>query len=226
MKTVLCWDIDGTLLTTGKAGIFAYEAAVKEVLGKEINLWELETGGLIDPEIAAKIIGLCNVEPTEDLISELLDIYGKRLPGCLGMKKGHAIEGVEEFLESIKDREDIKSIILTGNIKAGAEAKLEYYGLSKYFKYDGAFSDGMKYRASIACKAVEIVETQFKITDRKQIYVIGDTPYDIKCGKAIKAKTVAVCTGKYKYFDLKNYYPDYLINSISDSFLKVLKVTS
>ena len=35
MTTLLLWDIDGTLLTTAKAGVFAWGSAVRELTGRD-----------------------------------------------------------------------------------------------------------------------------------------------------------------------------------------------
>ena len=42
---VLFWDIDGTLLTTGRAGILAWEAAIRGSMGVECDLSEHGTSG-------------------------------------------------------------------------------------------------------------------------------------------------------------------------------------
>ena len=52
--TILFWDIDGTLLTTGKAGVPAWEAAVRETTGKEFQLSSIRVPGLTDYQIAAR----------------------------------------------------------------------------------------------------------------------------------------------------------------------------
>jgi phosphoglycolate phosphatase-like HAD superfamily hydrolase len=38
-------------------------------------------------------------------------------------------------------------------------------------------------------------------------YVIGDTPHDIACGKAIAARTIAVATGSYDADQLAAHEP-------------------
>lgn len=219
MSKVFCWDIDGTLLTTGKAGIFAYEEAVFELFNKKVDLWELETAGLIDPEIAAKILEHCLIEPSAQAINKLLEVYGQRLPLCLNKKNGHVMSGVKEFLERSSLNKGCFHMLLTGNILSGAKAKLEYYGLAKYFPKMGAFSDGMTSREEIAEKAFKIAQDKFKLKDVEQMYVIGDTPYDIRCGKAVGAKTIAVATGKYSVADLAKWCPDYNKECIDGALL-------
>ena len=219
MSKVFCWDIDGTLLTTGKAGIFAYEEAVFELFNIKIDLWELETEGFIDPKIAAKILKQCLIEPSEQAIHRLLEIYGQRLPICLNRKNGYVMKGVKEFIEKSSLYGKCFHMLLTGNTLSGAKAKLEYYGLINYFPEMGAFSDGMTRREEIAEKAFQIAQDKFKLKDVKHMFVIGDTPYDILCGKAIGAKTISVATGKYSLADLAKCGPDYNVECIDWTLL-------
>ena len=51
MTTVLFWDIDLTLLSTARAGIYAVEDAVREVLGIDADLQQLFTSGLTDFQV-------------------------------------------------------------------------------------------------------------------------------------------------------------------------------
>ena len=52
--TILFWDIDGTLLTTGRAGAPAWEAAVKAVTGRDFQLSSIRVPGLTDFQIAVR----------------------------------------------------------------------------------------------------------------------------------------------------------------------------
>jgi phosphoglycolate phosphatase-like HAD superfamily hydrolase len=51
----------------------------------------------------------------------------------------------------------------------------------------------------------------------ENIFVIGDTPRDIECGKAIGARTVAIATGNYSRADLEAHHPDFLFEDLSDT---------
>ena len=44
--TVLFWDIDGTLLTTAKGGVPAWETAVREVTRKDFELAQFRIAGI------------------------------------------------------------------------------------------------------------------------------------------------------------------------------------
>jgi phosphoglycolate phosphatase len=47
--------------------------------------------------------------------------------------------------------------------------------------------------------------------------VIGDTPSDVRCGRAIGARVVAVGTGFYSMDDLVAAEPDHLFEDFGDA---------
>lgn len=205
MTVHLFWDIDGTLLTTARAGIFALEDAAEEVLGERIDMSTMRTAGLTDAEIARD---LCASRGVQDpaAIGTFLAAYERLLPERLHWRQGRVLPNVRENLEALSTRDDVVSMLLTGNVAGGAEAKLRHYGLWEFFAgTGGAFSVEGIDRPSIARAARALVHEAY---DPATAYVIGDTPHDISCGKAIGARTVAVATGPgYTLAELSTYEP-------------------
>jgi phosphoglycolate phosphatase len=197
----LFWDIDGTLLTTARAGIFAWEEAADEVLGGAHDFSQLETAGLTDFEIAVLIAG----EDRRDDTVPLLRAYEAAVPGSLDRRRGHVMPNVRENLEVLAARDDVVSMLLTGNVEGGARAKLAHYGLLEFFeKTGGAFCVEGSDRPSIARRALELAASNGgEVPDGSRVVVIGDTPHDVSCGKAIGARTLAVATGGYAFEDLE-----------------------
>ena len=203
--TVLFWDIDGTLLTTNKAGVFAWNDAVREVIGRDFELLNIRIAGLTDYQIAVKTFETMGIEPDETRISRLVDRYGELLPASLPRKKGQVLPNVREILEHLRGRPDVRSYLLTGNTRAGAQAKLTHYDLIQFF-LDGAFAEDTGDRASIAGRALELARQAGPVAGDKA-FVIGDTPHDIHCAAAIDAKTIAVATGGYSIEELRAHAP-------------------
>jgi len=197
----LFWDIDGTLLTTGRAGIFAWERAVKEVFGREADFSRLSTAGVIDPEIAR--LASCQVceQPSDEQMTRVLRLYEAYLPSCLPLRRGRVLPNVREILEHLRGRPEVRSHLLTGNTRAGAAAKLRHYGLSGYFD-GGAFSDGCRGRDEVAVCADGVIEQAHR--GACQVFVIGDTPHDIQCAAAIGARAIGVATGDYGVDELRS----------------------
>jgi phosphoglycolate phosphatase-like HAD superfamily hydrolase len=210
--TILFWDIDGTLLTTGKAGVPAWEAAVKTVTGRDFQLSSIRVPGLTDFQIAIRTFEILDIEPDEETLCRMVRLYEEGLPEALPLKQGHVMPNVREILEHLQNRDDVRSYLLTGNTRGGAKAKLTHYGLFKYFP-DGAFAEDTRDRATIATRALELAQRSGPVAvDR--VFVIGDTPHDIDCANAIGAKTIAVATGGYTVDELATRAPWRIFNAL------------
>ena len=173
MTLVLCWDIDGTLLSTARAGIFAWEDATRDIVGQTVDFSALATAGLTDTEIAARILARFDPDPTPTAVGVLVRRYEALLPDRLHRRVG--------------------------------------YGLDHYFER-GAFADGVRDRGAIARRAVVVARELLGQEPRMEdTYVIGDTPHDIMCARAIGARAVAVASGSYGLADLEPHDPWWLI---------------
>jgi phosphoglycolate phosphatase-like HAD superfamily hydrolase len=202
--TILFWDIDGTLLTTGRAGAPAWDAAVREVIGRDYELTQFNIAGMTDYQIAAQTFAQLNVDRDEAALRRMVTRYEDLLPEHLPLKQGRVLPNVREILDALAGRPDVRSYLLTGNTARGARAKLTHYGLFDYFA-GGAFAEDTGDRASIARRAIELARQAGPVSDS---FVIGDTPHDIHCANAIGARTIAVATGGgYSLDDLRAHNP-------------------
>jgi len=202
-RSVLCWDIDGTLLTTGRAGIGAWEQAILETTGRQVSLAELHTAGLTDIEIARLLAVEAEPAASDALVAEIVSRYEAWLPVRLHDRRGRVLPGVREILEWNREQAAFPSLLLTGNTAAGAAAKLAHYGLDEFFPV-GAFASPLQVdRPSIAREASRLVGRMLGGEyPAERLVVIGDTPHDVSCGKAVGARTLAVATGAYSVVDL------------------------
>lgn len=215
MTLVLFWDIDGTLLVTGRAGILAWEGATEALLGQRVDFAQLHTAGRTDVEIAAGILAHFGLDPGRR--DELVWGYEGRLPESLGQRVGRVLPGVREILEAAHDRADVHSLLLTGNTAAGGRAKLAHYGLDRYFAH-GAFADGAPDRPAIAREAARLARRLVgDAFDAAHAFVIGDTPHDIRCAREIGARAVAVATGGHALADLERHEPWWALAELPDA---------
>jgi phosphoglycolate phosphatase len=222
----LFWDIDGTLLTTARAGIFALEEAADEVMGRRVDLTTLHTAGLTDAEICFLI-----ADEDAERAAAMLRRYAELLPAALPQRRGRVLPNVRENLDALSARDDVVNMLLTGNVAAGAEAKLRHYDLWDYFAdTGGAFSVEGSDRPSIARRARELAaEHGGEVPPGDRMVVIGDTPHDVSCGKAIGARTVAVASGPvYRLSELKACGPDVALEAlpVATEFAAVLRLDS
>lgn len=221
--TVLFWDIDGTLLTTAKAGVFAWEEAVRELTGREFELARMRIAGLTDYQIAARTFEALDIVADPQLLRRFVDRYGELLPSSLPRKQGHVMPNVRDILDRVHGRPDVRSYLLTGNTRAGARAKLTHYNLMQYFP-DGAFAEDTGERASIAVRALELARRGGAVAEDR-LFVVGDTPHDVECARAINARTIAVATGGYTIEELHACRPWRVFDELppAEEFVRLLE---
>lgn len=215
-KLVL-FDIDGTILWSGGAGEEALRGALRERFGRDDDLAKIEIAGNTDAKIARQIFALHGIEPTPENLARFLDSYLFHLEEKLPRMQGHLLPGVHGLLEKLHARPHVALALLTGNLARGAELKLAHYGVWHFFEF-GAFADDHHDRNELGrfarARARDAHGGEFPCGD---IFVLGDTPHDIACGKAFGAKTVAIATGNYSREQLAECGPDWVFEDLSDA---------
>lgn len=215
-KSLYLFDIDGTLITSGGAGVHSFTEAVRDFCGGTAPLEGINFAGNTDTGIARSVLRAAGIEPTGANVMGLLDAYLSILRRRMSLHDGRLLPGIIPLLDGLKEREDCVLALLTGNLAAGAEVKLTHYGVWHYFGF-GAYADDHHIRNELgpvaAARALEAHGEEFP---PGRIYVIGDTPRDIECGKAFGALTVAVATGNYPREELASHQPDFLFDDFSD----------
>jgi phosphoglycolate phosphatase-like HAD superfamily hydrolase len=209
------FDIDGTLLASGGAGKAALESAFTEVFGITLR-FQVPYSGRTDRAIARDLLGLHGVEPSHENWQKLLVGYLARLPDCLNRNQGRVLPGILAMLQTLQKRSDVAIGPLTGNVRAGARVKLGHYGLFEHFAF-GGFGDLHFDRDDVAREALAATHAHVgPHAVAECIWVIGDTPLDVKCARAIGAKVAAVATGSHSFDELVASSPDVLVNDFSD----------
>src|SRR5205823_138073 len=121
-----------------------------------------------------------------------------------------------ELLRQLAARSDVAVGLLTGNIRDGARVKLGHYGLFDFFSF-GGYGDRHLDRDDVAREALDVARQFLSGTvflDR--IWVIGDTPLDVRCARCIGVRVAAVCTGFHSSEELAAAEPDLLLTDLSD----------
>jgi phosphoglycolate phosphatase len=213
---VILFDIDGTLLLTGGAGQRGMERALEKVFGVTRPTENISAAGRTDFAITHDLFEFHGIRNTPDAWSSFAAEYFRQLPLALTELDGVVLPGVRELLDDLQRRENVRLGLLTGNFEQGAWLKLKHYGLDHYFQF-GAFGDSHHSRDDVAKLAYEATHRHCgQPVGADRVWVIGDTPADVACARAIGANVVAVATGMYTYEDLIPTYPDLLLHDLSD----------
>lgn len=224
VRTAVLWDIDGTLLTTARAGVAALEDGVREVLGRDVDLSRLPTSGLTDAMVARAILVELGLDADPAVEQALLDVYARELPVRLRQRRGRVMEGVVDIAESLARRPDVVMGLLTGNVVAGARAKLTSYGLDRYFDFElGGFGGDGYERVEIGRSFLDRLRAVYPDLDGS-VYLVGDTPSDVLCGRALGLRTIAVASGLHPVEELDAAGPWWVVERLPppDEFLERL----
>ena len=239
IRTLLLFDIDGTLVLTGGAGIRAMNRACEELVGHRQALANVPVAGRTDRIILTDVLRQAGQSPDDGLLDWLRDRYVEYLreeiehPGrtqnfeSLGARGGvkAIMPGIRELLDALARRDDVFLGLLTGNFHAGARIKLEHFDLWRYFRC-GAFGDDSADRNDLVPFAVRRAkECGVPELSPEHILVVGDTPHDIACARAVGAVPVAVATGGFTADQLREHGADVVFQDLSRSeeFLKLLQ---
>lgn len=220
---IFLFDIDGTILQTGGAGMVAFKLAFTEVFDIPEVTGQIAFAGRSDRAIVQDLFEAYDVPSTPENWQRFCRSYGEHVKWQLPLHAGEVLPGIVELLQALKDRGDVAIGLLTGNVRATAEQKLAHYGLWQHFHF-GGFGDVHQDRNDIAATA--LAEARRHIEHRHiekppanngTVVVLGDTPNDIRCARSIGAKVVAVATGQTPSEVLADDAPDVLLESLADA---------
>ena len=190
---------------------------MKTRFGVEEDLGGILLAGATDKKIAVAMLEKNGLAPSPENITALLDEYLAHLETRMPKHNGRVLPGMIELLEILAKRKEAVLALLTGNVVRGAEIKLTHYGVWHHFEF-GAFADDHHDRNELGkfarARALDRHGIEFP---PEKIFVIGDTPRDIECGRAIGAKTVAIATGHYSLEELAGHAPDFLFQDFSET---------
>ena len=194
MKLLLLWDIDGTLILSGNAGMRALEMALRNQFGIEGSLADIDFAGRTDTWIMREVFRKFGLPATPENFERYFDAYIAALPAALVNPHARVLPGVRELLHAAASHGAIAQGLLTGNRRRGAQVKLTFHGLWEYFAF-GAFGDDSEQRNELGPHAVRRALEHHGVNfAADRVWVIGDTPHDIACGKIIGARTLGVAT--------------------------------
>lgn len=216
MHTIL-FDIDGTLLHSGGAGQAGIERALAHAFGVTAPTDGIPTAGRTDRGIGQDLIRFHGLGESADVHAHLQQAYLDVLPTELANRQGVVYPGVRELLARLSSRDDVRLGLLTGNYREAAWLKLRHYGLNEYFAF-GGFGDEHADRDDVARQALAAAAEHSapQTIECDKLWVIGDTPADVRCGRAIGARVIAVATGMYSFEELAESQPDHLFSDFTN----------
>jgi phosphoglycolate phosphatase-like HAD superfamily hydrolase len=217
--TIVLFDIDGTLIRTGRAGSRAMNRAFEDLFGIPGAFDQIPMAGRTDKGILEEGAARAGVDLGGGNFQRFRNRYFERLSEGLpepGPQKG-VLPGVRPLLEALEARADVFPALLTGNCEQGARIKLEHFDLWKFFRC-GAYGDDVVDRNDLFAVAVaRVFQCGSPRVDSRDVVVIGDTVLDVACAKSAGARSVAVATGPSGVDALQAAGADVVMNDLSDT---------
>ncbi|MFN0098569.1 MAG: HAD family hydrolase [Gemmatimonadaceae bacterium] len=227
MKTVVLFDIDGTLLLSNSAGRVAMEAALKATFGAtgpSSYRYDGKTDKLIVRD-TMRLEGFSDAE-IDARMDRAITLYlaGLREELTSGRRNAYALPGIYALVDAVEAADDLVLGLLTGNVLEGASVKLRAVSLAPERFVLGAYGSDHEDRPQLPPIAQQraIAHLGHHVPGERLV-IIGDTPADVHCGRGIGARAIGVATGGYSVADLEAHEPFATFNDLTDTS-RVLEV--
>ena len=217
MRKLVLFDIDGTLISDGGASREAFAAALAEVFDYRGELRRYDFSGRTDPQIAHMVLRDAGWSEA-DVDARMPRLWEKYVAGLERHERSRVRElpGVRAVLDALRANDRVTLALLTGNIERGARLKLSGPELNEYFPF-GAFGSDSPRREELPPIAIDRAA---KVSGHRyrgrDVVIIGDSIYDVRCGAPHSATTIAIASGKTSAEKLRAENPDHFFSSAED----------
>jgi phosphoglycolate phosphatase len=220
VSALVLFDVDGTLLLSGGAGARAMAIAFERVFGVSDAFKGIPIAGFTDTFLVSRALARANLPDTVDAHTSFRGAYLDLLPEEIvkpGTGRKGLMPGVRELLDELSSDPEMHPALLTGNYKVAAHIKLAHFGVGDYFSW-GAFGEDSPDRAELAQLALgrAAARTVPRVACDNAV-VIGDTPHDVACARAIGARVIAVATGNSSLDELLEAGADSVVATLADT---------
>lgn len=216
MIRLVLFDIDGTLIRTDGAGVRAFDRTAELEFGIRNGTSHMRFAGRTDTSLVREFFARHGIAAAPANFDRFFSRYVFLLDYFLAPASGRVCGGVREFVHGLQALSPPPLLgLLTGNIRLGAEIKLRHFGLWGLFGV-GAFGDDHENRNELARLAHQRGGSAFGRPLRPvETLVVGDTPFDIECGRSIGARVLAVATGGATLEVLRRHRPDWAMADLT-----------
>ncbi len=203
---VLLFDIDGTLLQSHGVGRRSVHAALEALAGGTYDFSGLPFSGKTDRQIFREILegaAEAGLDARPEQADRFGELYAERMTANLPEATVEDLPGAVALVRRLAE-DGAEMGMLTGNIEPLAYLKIEQIGLGRDHLPFGAFGNDDADRNALPAVAARRASERFgREVAHHELVIIGDTPRDVACARAVGAVAVAVATGSYSADELR-----------------------
>lgn len=217
-RRLVLFDIDGTLISDHGAARHAFASALAEAFDYRGDLSRYDFSGRTDPQIARMVLrdaGL-SAGDVDARLAELWEAYLDGLARNATPERVRTLPGIRALVTELASHREVILGLLTGNIEPGARLKLAGPELNDFFPF-GAFGSDSADRNDLPPIAIERAAAMHghQIAGR-DVVILGDSIYDVRCGVPYGATTIAIASGKTPAETLRAENPRHFFESAED----------
>lgn len=219
MGTVLLFDVDGTLILTGGAGMRAMGRAFEDVFSITNAFDGIPMPGRTDTLIVSDALRRSAVAADDPRLALFRTRYITLLHEELARphRDKRVMPGVRPLLDELTRRDHVCVALLTGNFSEAARVKLSYFDLWRYFRFGAYGEDASDRNALVSVALARAASCGFRRVSPRDVIVVGDTPHDVACAAAAGVRCIAVATGFSRRRDLVAAGADIVLDDLSDT---------
>jgi phosphoglycolate phosphatase len=223
MRTLVLWDLDGTLVQFGTIGRETFRDAIEAALGRPPDdglLAAVAFAGRTDLEIAVELLETSGIADSERHLPALAEALAQALAARTAALSAHgrALPGAREALAGLHDSPGTVQSLLTGNVAANAALKLAVFGLDRFVDLEvGGYGSDHRDRPRLVDVARARAVAKYGAFDPAETVLVGDTPLDVAAAHAAGARCVAVATGGFTVADLAAAGADVVIPDLTET---------
>ena len=226
---LLLFDVDGTLVLTGGAGMRGMTRAFESVFGVPDALKDVPVAGRTDPVILAEMMTRAGVTADDDARARFVACYlpilaeemERPVPDTLHPSQHNRhkgpLPGVRELVAALEGHAEVFLALLTGNYTLAAEIKLGYFDLWRPFRCGAFGEDAAERHALVPIAVSRAAALGCPPLGPHDVIVIGDTPLDVACARMAGVQSLAVATGGYTRGTLEQAGPDLVVDTLADT---------
>ena len=213
---LLLFDVDGTLVLTGGAGVRAMNRAFESVFGIPDAFRGIPMAGRTDPAIVSDALAKFGVTASASHLADFAAAYVASLQeevdspvpapveGTTRRWFKGALPGIPALIDRLAATDSVFLALLTGNSLDGARIKLAHFDLWRHFRC-GAYGGDANLRHELVPVAVaRAAEAGCLDVGLSDVIIIGDTPLDVDSARRAGVDCIAVATGGYDQTALRS----------------------